>query len=181
MNDRKTPENGDDPEQHFLDLPYRPCVGAALFNPEGLVWIGKRISRTGDNLIDAWQMPQGGIDPGEDPRQAVLRELREEIGTDRAEIIAETGDWLTYELPPHLRGVSWGGKFRGQKQKWFALRFLGEDCDFDLNTYSEPEFSSWKWAPLEQLPEMIVPFKRDVYSSLVNEFRHFPESLSRLS
>ncbi len=165
-------------EVKFSDLPYRPCVGVVLFNPEGLVWVGKRVPKSGDNFIEAWQMPQGGIDPGEQPETAALRELREEVGTDRAEIIAQTEGWLTYELPNHLRGVSWGGKYRGQKQKWFALRYLGEDQDFDLNAHDQPEFSSWRWTALNELPEMIVPFKRDVYSNVVNEFRHLPERLS---
>jgi putative (di)nucleoside polyphosphate hydrolase len=161
----------------YAHLPYRPCVGGALFNRDGLVWIGKRISRPGDNLVDAWQMPQGGIDEGEDPSKAVFRELREETGIDAAEIIAETRDWVTYELPNHLLGVSWGGKFRGQKQKWYGLRFLGEDSDFDLNTFDEPEFSTWRWARLEELPDLVVPFKRDVYTKLAEEFRDLPERI----
>lgn len=163
--------------KEFEALPYRPCVGAVLFNPAGLVWVGKRIPKSGDNLVDAWQMPQGGIDEGENPEEAVVRELLEEIGTDDAEIIAETTDWLTYELPEHLLGVSWGGRYRGQKQKWFAMRFLGDDDAFDLNTHKKPEFSTWRWVSLEQLPEMIVPFKRDVYAQVVSEFRDLPERL----
>ncbi len=166
-------------DRDVLDRPYRPCVGAALFNREGLVWIGKRIPKSGDNFVDAWQMPQGGIDKGEDPGNAVFRELREETGIDAAEIIAETGDWLTYELPEHLRGISWGGKYRGQKQKWYGLRFLGEDRDFDLNTHDKPEFSEWRWVPLEQVPELIIAFKRDVYTQLAAEFRCLPERVMK--
>jgi putative (di)nucleoside polyphosphate hydrolase len=166
-------------EQKFLALPYRPCVGAVLFNPTGLVWVGKRIPKPGDNLKDAWQMPQGGIDDGEDPESAVFRELMEEVGTADAEIIAETDGWLTYDLPEHLRGVSWGGHYRGQKQKWFALRFLGDDKAFDLNVHKQPEFSTWRWASLIQLPEMIVPFKRDVYSKVASEFQDLPKRLSQ--
>ena len=157
------------------DLPYRPCVGAVLFNRDGLVWIGKRIPKSGDNFVDAWQMPQGGIDKGEDPADAEIRELREETGIDAAEIIAETDGWLTYELPDHLRGISWGGKYRGQKQKWFGLQYSGEDLDFDLDTYDTPEFSSWRWVRLEEVLDLIVPFKHDVYKQLVAEFRHLPE------
>jgi len=157
------------------DLPYRPCVGAVLFNRDGLVWVGKRIPKSGDNFVDAWQMPQGGIDKGEDPADAVFRELREETGIDAAEIIAETDGWLTYELPDHLRGISWGGKYRGQKQKWYGLRYSGEDQDFDLETYDKPEFSSWKWVRLEEVLDLIVPFKHDVYKQLVAEFGHLPE------
>ena len=167
-------ENVSKSDSH-TDLPYRPCVGAVLFNRDGLVWVGKRIPKSGDNFVDAWQMPQGGVDKGEDPAEAVFRELREETGIDAAEIIAETANWLTYELPDHLRGISWGGKYRGQKQKWYGLRYLGEDRDFDLNTHKKPEFSSWKWTRLEEVPALIVPFKYDVYKQLVVEFRHLPE------
>jgi len=167
----------DDQDKDVAGLPYRPCVGAALFNPDGLVWVGKRISRPGDNGVNAWQMPQGGIDKGEAPEDALFRELKEETGIDAAEIIAETAGWLTYELPIHLRRISWRGKYRGQKQKWFGLRFLGKDRDFDLGAYGKPEFSSWRWVPLEELPDLIIPFKRDVYTQLVAEFGHLPEGV----
>ena len=168
-------------KKDFLNLPYRPCVGAVLFNRDGLVWVGKRIPKSGDNFVDAWQMPQGGIDKGEDPKIAVFRELREETGIDAAEIITETSDWLTYELPEHLRGISWGGKYRGQKQKWYGLRFLGEVRDFDLNSYKKPEFSDWRWVPLQQVPELIISFKRDVYSKLATEFKGLPERVMKKS
>ena len=146
-------------------LPYRPCVGLMLINKAGLVFAAKRI----DTLAEAWQMPQGGIDEGEDPRQAALRELEEEIGTNKAEIIAESQQWLTYDLPAELVPKLWGGKYRGQKQKWFALRFTGEDGDINIAT-QHPEFCEWKWVPRETLPDLIVPFKRDLYQQIVTEF-----------
>ena len=122
------------------DLPYRPCVGIMLFNRDGKVFVGKRIDQT----VEGWQMPQGGIDKGETPEQAALRELQEEIGTDKAEIIAEMEDWVTYDLPAHLVGVAFHGKYRGQRQKWFAMRFTGKDGDIDLTAH-EPEFSAFQW------------------------------------
>ena len=148
------------------DLPYRPCVGLMLFNRQGQVFVGKRIDQT----VEGWQMPQGGIDAGEEPRQAVLRELKEETGTNKAAIIGEMDHWLTYELPPHLLGIAFHGKYRGQRQKWFALRFLGEDRDIDLYAH-EPEFAEWKWVELEALPGLIVPFKRDTYAAVIAAFR----------
>lgn len=148
-------------------LPYRPAVGVMLLNRQGLIFVGKRIDQT----VEGWQMPQGGIDDGEAPRQAAMRELKEEAGTDKAEIIAEMDDWITYDLPPHLVGVAFHGKYRGQRQKWFALRFLGDDGDIDLHAH-EPEFSAWKWLTIEELPQVIVPFKRDSYAKIVTAFRH---------
>ena len=145
-----------------LNLPYRPCVGIMLFNQDGKVFVGKRIDQT----VEGWQMPQGGIDEGETPRQAVLRELREEVGTDKAEIIGEMENWLTYDLPPHLVGVAFHGRYRGQRQKWFALRFTGQDPDIDITAH-EPEFAEWKWLALEALPHLIVPFKRDTYRQVL--------------
>jgi len=144
------------------DLPYRPCVGIMLFNRHGKVFVGKRIDQT----VEGWQMPQGGIDKGESPKQAALRELQEEVGTDKAEIIAVMEDWVTYDLPEHLIGVAFHGKYRGQKQKWFALRFTGEDGDIDLTSH-EPEFSAFKWVDLKTLPSLIVPFKRDTYKAVI--------------
>ena len=146
-------------------LPYRPGVGLVLFNAEGLVWAGRRLDQKGD----AWQMPQGGIDEGETPEQAALRELEEEIGTGKAEIIAESKDWLTYELPPELVGVAWKGRYRGQKQKWFALRFTGKDSDIRIDT-EHPEFAEWRWVGFDQLVELIVPFKRELYERVTAEF-----------
>ncbi len=144
------------------DLPYRPCVGIMLFNKDGKVFVGRRIDQT----VEGWQMPQGGIDKGESPKQAVLRELKEEVGTDKAEIIGEMEEWVTYDLPEHLIGVAFHGKYRGQKQKWFALRFTGEDRDIDLTSH-EPEFSAFKWVDLKALPTLIVPFKRDTYKAVI--------------
>jgi len=144
------------------DLPYRPCVGIMLFNRDGKVFVGKRIDQT----VEGWQMPQGGIDKGESPKQAALRELKEEVGTDKAEIISEMEDWITYDLPKHLIGVAFHGKYRGQKQKWFALRFTGENGDIDLTTH-EPEFSAFRWVDLKTLPSLIVPFKRDTYKAVI--------------
>lgn len=148
-------------------LPYRPCVGVTLFNRDGLVFVARRI----DTEMEAWQMPQGGIDEGEDPRTTALRELEEEIGTSKAEIIAESRNWLTYDLPPELVGKVWKGRYRGQTQKWFAMRFLGEDSDINLET-AHPEFCAWRWERLEHLPNLIVPFKRKLYQDIVSEFAH---------
>lgn len=147
-------------------LPYRPGVGAVLMNRDGLVFVGRRIDTPGE----AWQFPQGGIDKGEDPRAAVLRELKEEIGTDKAEIVAESRDWLVYDLPPALVGKVWKGRYRGQRQKWFLLRFTGADSDIDIEADGHPEFSEWKWARLTHVPSMIVEFKRSLYVDIVREF-----------
>jgi putative (di)nucleoside polyphosphate hydrolase len=144
------------------DLPYRPCVGIMLFNKNGQVFVGKRIDQT----VEGWQMPQGGIDKGESPKQAALRELKEEVGTAKAEIIGEMEDWVTYDLPEHLIGVAFHGKYKGQKQKWFAMRFTGDDGDIDLTAH-EPEFSAFKWVDLKALPGLIVPFKRDTYKAVI--------------
>jgi putative (di)nucleoside polyphosphate hydrolase len=148
------------------DLPYRPCVGVMLLNREGLVFVGKRIDQT----VEGWQMPQGGIDDGETPEQAALRELEEEIGTRRAKFLRELEEWLTYDLPSHLLGVALRGRYRGQKQKWMAMRFLGEDSEINVRT-AEPEFEQWKWLAIESLPRLIVPFKRDTYMKVISAFR----------
>ena len=144
------------------DLPYRPCVGIMLFNADGKVFVGNRLDQT----VESWQMPQGGIDKGETPKEAVLRELKEEVGTKKAEIIAEMDDWVTYDLPEHLIGVAWHGKYKGQRQKWFALRFTGKESDIDLTAH-DPEFSSYRWVSLQELPDLIVPFKRQTYRAVI--------------
>ena len=146
-----------------------------LFNQKGQVFVGKRIDQT----VEGWQMPQGGIDAGEEPRTAAMRELKEETGTDKAELIGEMEDWVTYDLPPHLVGIAFHGKYRGQRQKWFALRFLGQDGDIDLHTH-EPEFADWKWVEMDALLGLIVPFKRDTYAAVIAYFRGQIRDLARV-
>ena len=152
-------------------LPYRRNVGAARFNRQGLVFVARRADLP--KAEGGWQLPQGGIDEGEDPRAAVLRELAEEIGTDRAEIIGEHPDWLTYDLPAHLVGVALKGKYRGQRQRWFALRFTGTDGDIRLDADPHPEFDAWRWAHLAELPSLGVDFKRPIYQVLTVAFARF--------
>ena len=147
--------------------PWRACVGLMLFGPDGRVWVGNRIDMPGDH----WQMPQGGIDRGETPREAGLRELLEEIGTDKAEIVAEYPEWLKYDLPPERSAIKWGGRYRGQKQRWIALRFTGRDEDIHLDRH-HPEFDAWKWEDIDRLPDLVVDFKRDIYAKVVAAFRH---------
>jgi len=160
------------PEDFFVnDLPYRPNVGAALFNAEGLVFIGQRSGAA--HAPASWQMPQGGIDPGEDPAAAVFRELREEIGTDHAEILGEHPDWLKYDLPESAMRAAFRGRFRGQTQKWFALRFLGTESEIALDRDAHPEFCAWRWEKLAELPSLVVPFKRHVYEAVATEFARF--------
>ncbi len=149
-----------------MSLPYRRGVGAILFNQSGRVFVGRRM----DTDADAWQLPQGGIDAGEPPRDAVLRELAEETGTDKAEIVAESRRWRRYDLPGEVAARLWGGRYRGQEQKWFALRFTGADGDIDLAATPDPEFDAWKWVDLARIPDSIVPFKRRLYEDLVAEF-----------
>ncbi|MRX49296.1 RNA pyrophosphohydrolase [Paracoccus sp. S-4012] len=149
-----------------LGLPYRPCAGVVLVNRQGLVFAGRRI----DNPTDAWQMPQGGIDAGETPREAALRELGEETGVAPAHVEIEgEADWVLYDLPPELLGRIWKGQFCGQRQKWFLMRFLGEDRDIDIAT-EHAEFDRWRWMAPEALIEKIVPFKREVYRTVFDAF-----------
>ncbi len=154
----------------FAGLPYRPCVGVMLVNAQGRVFVGKRI----DNKEgDAWQMPQGGIDDGEDLHPAAMRELHEETGVtpDLVTVIAESREEHFYDLPPELLGKLWRGRYRGQRQKWLLLRFNGEDAHIDLEAHDPPEFLDWKWVEPELLPDLIVPFKRRVYRQVLDEFR----------
>ncbi len=153
-------------------LNYRPCVGITLFNSEGKVFVGERIDTAG-----AWQMPQGGIDPNEDIESAALREMKEEIGTDKAEIIRIAEHTIRYDLPDDIAKKIWNGKYRGQEQTWVAFRFNGQDKDIDLNTFTHSEFSAWKWVSLSKLPDYIVPFKRDVYMQVVKMFRDIPTKI----
>ena len=155
------------------NLPYRPCAGIMLFNKQGRVLVGQRL----DTYSNAWQLPQGGINEGEEPQTAALRELEEEIGTANAEIIGEIEHWLSYELPPELLGQMWKGRFQGQTQKWFAMRFLGDDIEIDPTGVKNPEFSSWKWSRIEEIREMAVPFKRAVYGKVVSEFTRFAKAI----
>jgi putative (di)nucleoside polyphosphate hydrolase len=147
---------------------YRPGVGIMLLNRAGEVFVGRRIDMPA--AMPAWQMPQGGIDPGETPFQAALRELREEIGTDKAALLGESQGWFKYDLPAELSRGIWGGRYRGQQQKWFAMRFTGDDTDIDLAT-EHPEFDAWKWVSPERLPDVIVSFKRQLYCEILAEFR----------
>jgi putative (di)nucleoside polyphosphate hydrolase len=160
----------------FEDLPYRPCVGTMVLNPDGLVFIGRRSA--GPEHVDPsheWQMPQGGIDPGENPWPAALRELYEETNIRSVEKVAEAHDWLSYDLPREAAAQAWGGKYRGQTQKWYALRFTGNDSEINIlhpGGGHEPEFFEWRWEPPQNLPELIIPFKRRVYERVLAEFRH---------
>lgn len=149
----------------FKDLPYRPCVGITLFNREGKVFVGERIDNPG-----AWQMPQGGIDKGETVEQAFFREMREEIGTDKAQILEILNTPLRYDLPHHLRGRLWNGRYRGQEQFWVAALFTGEDDDIDIYSHKPPEFQAWQWIELDRILDLIVPFKQDTYRKIINAF-----------
>jgi putative (di)nucleoside polyphosphate hydrolase len=162
----------------FEDLPYRPCVGVMVLDRTGRVFIGRRSE--GPEHIDethVWQMPQGGIDPGEDPWPAALRELYEETSIRSVERLGEVGDWLSYDIPRDIVGQAWGGKYRGQTQKWYALRFTGDDSEINISSPGggahDPEFIAWKWEPMANLPDLVVPFKRSTYERVVREFAKF--------
>ncbi|MGA8159054.1 MAG: RNA pyrophosphohydrolase [Rhodoplanes sp.] len=155
-------------------LPYRPCVGVMVLNGDGLAFIGRRTE--GPEHVDeiyVWQMPQGGVDKGEDPWPAALRELYEETNIRSVEKLGEIADWLCYDLPPELIGHAWKGRYRGQTQKWYALRFTGKESEIDIANPGgghEPEFVEWRWEPIAKLPKLIIPFKRKVYERVVREF-----------
>jgi putative (di)nucleoside polyphosphate hydrolase len=155
---------------------YRRCVGVMLINKAGLVWIGRRFDKQNDEGKGHWwQMPQGGIDKGEEPYPAALRELYEETGMRRVSLVAEAPGWFTYDLPRELVGLAFKGKYRGQTQKWFALRFEGDESEIAINPPPgghEAEFDAWAWKPMAELPDLIVPFKRDLYVQVVGAFRH---------
>ena len=159
-------------------LPYRPCVGMMVLNHRGLVWMGKRIVEEGSEIADnsqLWQMPQGGIDADEEPLVAARRELYEETGMRRLSVLAEAPRWIDYDLPPHLVGIAFKGRYRGQRQKWYAFRFEGDDGEIAINPPPgghEAEFDEWAWREMRELPEIVVPFKRGVYQELVAIFGH---------
>ncbi len=161
----------------FEELPYRPCAGMAVLNRNGFVFIGRRVD--GPEHVDAthvWQMPQGGIDDGEDPYPAALRELYEETNIRSVEKLGEISDWLYYDIPRDIVGQAWKGQYRGQKQKWYAFRFVGSESEIDIAHPAgghEPEFVEWRWEPVANLPDLVVPFKRSVYQRVVEEFGRF--------
>ena len=155
---------------------YRPCVGLALFNPAGLVFVGRRANRSQREHTapgHEWQMPQGGIDAGEQPIEAAYRELREETNVSSVSLLAEAPDWLSYDLPREIGREAWRGKYRGQSQKWFAFRFDGDESEIDILNPGgghKPEFDAWRWVPLAETAELIIPFKREVYRQVVRQF-----------
>ena len=163
----------------MTEKPYRPNVGIALFNAQGRVFIAKRFKDDGPEIILPgleWQMPQGGIDPNEDPRPAAVRELYEETGVTSVEYLGETPDWMTYEFPPYNGPPHRLAVFRGQRQKWFAYRFTGDEREIVVTNWrngQEPEFDQWRWETLERVPELVVPFRREVYAAVAREFARF--------
>lgn len=166
--------------EELLKLPYRPCVGIMLLNRKNEIWIGRRVPKwEGDGRSRLWQMPQGGIDKGEEPAMAALRELQEETGTGAAQILYESENWYSYDLPRRILGKALKGKYRGQIQRWFLMRFTGDDADITLMPHNDedPEFDAWKWVSLDDLPDLVVPFKRDVYGQVIDEFRPVIERL----
>lgn len=161
----------------FESLPYRPCAGLMVLNRDGLAFIGRRLD--GPEHIDAthvWQMPQGGIDPGEEPYPAALRELHEETNIRSVERLGEIAEWLSYDIPREIVGQAWKGQYRGQTQKWYALRFVGDESEIDIAHPAgghKPEFIEWRWEPIQNLPNLVVPFKRATYERVVKEFTRF--------
>jgi len=154
-------------------LPYRPCAGILLLNAQGMIWQGRRFDDlVTDEIVHRWQMPQGGIDDDEDSRAAAFRELYEETGIRSAEIVREARDWIYYDLPVEALGIALKGKYRGQRQKWFAMRFLGDEGEIDLNAHAgNAEFDAWRWATPAEVMDEIVEFKRDAYLAVLSEFR----------
>ena len=158
------------------NLPYRPCVGVMLVNTQGLVFVGRRRNKRQPEHVapgHEWQMPQGGIDPGEQPYAAALRELHEETNVRSVELIAEAPAWYSYDLPQDVAKKAWRGGYRGQTQKWFALRFTGDESEIDIHDPGpghKPEFDAWRWEDISRLPELIIPFKRQVYEQVVADF-----------
>jgi putative (di)nucleoside polyphosphate hydrolase len=158
-----------------IELPYRQSVGIMLLNADGRVWVGRRQPKwAGSQSPPVWQMPQGGIQPGEEPVEAALRELFEETGIRSVDVLAEARRWLTYDLPLELLGVGLKGKYRGQRQRWFAMRFWGDDSEIDIGPrYGlKAEFDRWSWRRIGDLPELAVPFKRELYGHVIAEFAH---------
>ena len=154
----------------YESRPYRACVGIVLMNRAGEVFAGQRVDHPEGN----WQMPQGGIEAGETPRDAAFRELLEETGTDRAEYLAEVDEWIHYDLPPEIADKIWKGRYRGQKQRWFCLRFTGSDVDIDIVT-EHPEFTAWRWMDLQDTVREVIPFKRDIYRRVADAFAHLAQ------
>lgn len=164
------------PDPDVSRLPYRPCVGVMILNRRGQVWVGRRIDGRNDpeGSGNWWQMPQGGIDAGEEPKAAARREIEEETGIRSITFLAESRDWHTYDLPPHLVGKAWGGRYRGQRQKWFVVRFTGDESEIDIAPAPphQIEFDRWRWAEPSELIELIIPFKRQVYGAVLAELGH---------
>jgi putative (di)nucleoside polyphosphate hydrolase len=163
-------------------LGYRACVGVMVINKAGLVWVGRRADMPGDAEGSGswWQMPQGGIEKGEEPDTAALRELQEETAITSATILGSTSGWLRYDLPAHLIGIAWNGKYRGQEQKWYAVRFLGEDREINITPDDKEkiEFDAWRWVEIGALPELIVPFKREVYAQVIDAFTRYAKPVA---